>query len=30
MRSRRDWAMDSCLFFGSMWLKGSSVFSLEG
>jgi hypothetical protein len=26
MRSRRDWAMDSSLFFDSMWLKGLAFF----
>ncbi len=26
MRSRRDWAMDSSLFFDSVWLKGSTGF----
>ena len=26
MRSRRDWAMDSALFFGSIWFKGSTAF----
>jgi hypothetical protein len=28
MRSRRDWAMDSALFFGSIGFKGSTVFFL--
>jgi len=26
VRSRRDWAMDSALFLGSIWFKGSTVF----
>lgn len=26
LRSRLDWAMDSSLFFGSIWLKGLDRF----
>ncbi len=29
VRSRRDWAMDSALFLGSIWFKGSTVFFLS-
>ncbi len=29
LRSRRGWAMDSALYFGSIWFKGSTVFFLS-